>query len=261
MKITRFTRRFLFISLLTVLAPIVLCAPQAYAETYVGGQFGLSMPSIGKGLSNGELTSRNVTFPTGTATFPEGTTIDNQSLASSLLVGIKLGHFFSRAPWLGIETELFQTTPHIKQQDITIRSDSPVTFTPAGGGPPTLINTPLTSPGFQGANFRVITWAPLNFVFRYPGTRLQPYVAIGPGVFFGRIKDGSITQGPDSQSSTKIGLNTQVGLQYYITRHVSMFGEWKYNYTRFNFQENDNFFGFKSTYSMHLFAVGINYHF
>ena len=142
MKITRFTRRFLFMSLLTVLAPIVLCAPQAYAETYVGGQFGLSMPSIGKGLSNGELTSRNVTFPTGTATFPEGTTIDNQSLASSLLVGIKLGHFFSRAPWLGIETELFQTTPHIKQQDIILRSDSPVTFTPAGGGPSSSFNTP-----------------------------------------------------------------------------------------------------------------------
>ena len=34
--------------------------------------------------------------------------------------GIKLGHFFSRARWFGLETEVFYTTPHIKDQNVTI---------------------------------------------------------------------------------------------------------------------------------------------
>ena len=144
---------------------------------------------------------------------------------------------------------------------MTLTSPSPVTFTPAGGGAPVnLGNQFSTAGGFQGAHFRVLTLAPLNFVFRYPGNRLQPYIAIGPGVFFGRIST-AVTTGPDSQSSTTVGLNTQVGLRYHLTRHVSMFGEWKYNYARFNFKENENFFGVKSTYSMNHLAFGLAYHF
>ena len=44
MKTTQRARRFVMTSLLTVLAPIVLFAPQAYAETYVAGQFGVTFP-------------------------------------------------------------------------------------------------------------------------------------------------------------------------------------------------------------------------
>lgn len=232
------------------------------AESYIAGQFGVTLPSIGKGLTNQELTSTNVSGPGGTLTFPSGTELSDQSLKSSLFLGAKLGHFFSRYRWLGIETEVFYTTPHIKQQDVTLTAPGPITFTPSGGGPPQTLssNQFSTAGGIQGAHFRVITWAPLNLVFRYPGKRLQPYVAIGPGVFFGRIST-PVTSGPDSQSSTALGLNTQLGLRYYFTRHVSMFGEWKYNYTRFNFKENDNFFGVKSTYSMNHFGFGIAYHF
>ena len=40
MKTTRMTRRFVITSLLALLVPIVLFAPQAYAESYVAGQFG-----------------------------------------------------------------------------------------------------------------------------------------------------------------------------------------------------------------------------
>ena len=265
MKTIRITRPIVLASLVALMVPIVLFTPKAYAESYVAGQIGLSVPSIGKGLSKGELNSTNstsTTSPSGTLTFPSGTELSDQSLKSSLLLGVKFGHFFSKARWLGIETELFRTTPHIKQQNLTFTSGSggPITFTPTAPGPSSNISE-LTSVGAPGLNFRVITWAPMNVVFRYPGQRLQPYIAIGPGIFFARLRDSSITSGPDSQSSTKIGLNTQLGLRYYMTRNVSMFGEWKYNYTRFNFQENDNFIGFRATYSMHHFAFGIGYHF
>jgi opacity protein-like surface antigen len=261
MRIDLANQRFLAVSLLTIMLPFMACPRMTEAETYVAGEFGVTLPSITKGLTNQDLTSTGVSGPGGTVNFPSGTEVSDQALKSSFLFGGKIGHFFSRYKWLGIEAEVFHTTPHIKQQPVTLTSPSPVTFTPAGGGPPTNLGNQFSTGGaFQGAHFRVITLAPLNFVFRYPGHRLQPYVAIGPGVFFGRIST-AVTSGPESQSSTTVGLNAQVGLRYHLTRHVSMFGEWKYNYARFNFKENENFFGVNSTYSMNHVAFGLAYHF
>ncbi len=53
MKSRRVTRRLVMTSLLALLTPIVLFAPQAYAESYVAGQFGVTLP---QSLSNGTVT-------------------------------------------------------------------------------------------------------------------------------------------------------------------------------------------------------------
>ncbi|MGH7146546.1 MAG: outer membrane beta-barrel protein [Nitrospiraceae bacterium] len=239
MKPTRLTRRFVITSLLTLLAPIVLFAPQAYAETYVAGQFGVTLPSIGKGLTDNDLTG----------IFIPGATISDQSLKTSGLYGAKLGHYFQAVPWFGLEAEVYSTTPHIKQQSITFSG-------PSG---------PVGSLDFHGLNFRVVTLAPLNLTLRYHKTRLQPYIAMGPGIFFARIEDPSLTS-DNTQSSTNFGLNAQVGLRYYITRHFTVFAEGKYNHVRFHFSEtppgiNFNLFGFNGTYNMFHVAVGLSYNF
>ena len=239
MKTTQRARRFVMTSLLTLLAPIVLFVPQAYAESYVAGQFGVTLPSIGKGLTDNELTG----------IFLPGSTISDQSLKTSVLYGAKLGHYFNAVPWLGLEAEVYSTTPHIKQQSITFSG-------PSG---------PVGSLDFPGLNLRVVTVAPLNLTLRYPKTRLQPYIAVGPGIFFARIKDPSLTS-DNTQSSTDFGLNAQVGLRYYITRHFTVFAEGKYNRVRFHFAEtppgiNFNLFGFDSTYNMFHVAFGLSYNF
>jgi hypothetical protein len=56
-------------------------------------------------------------------------------------------------------------------------------------------------------------------------------------------------------------LNAEAGLQYYITRRVTVFGEGKYNLARFKFAENDTQFGFNATYKMFAVVVGLGYHF
>ena len=240
MKTTQSTRPCVNTCLLTVLAAIVLFAPQAYAETYVAGQFGVALPSIGEGLTDVDLTGA----------FPAGSTMSDRSLKTSVLYGAKLGYFFPQARWFGIEAEIFNTTPHIKEQSTTISVPPSPTVT---GGTTTAI--------VSGDHFSVLTLAPLNLVFRYPtNSRLQPYVAVGPGIFLGRVE--SIATGFEgSQSSTKLGLNTQVGFRYFMTRHVTVFGEWKYDHARFTFKENDTQFGFNGTYSMHQVAFGVGYHF
>ena len=240
MKTMKMTKRFLMTSLLALLMPIVLFAPQTYAETYVAGQFGATLPSIGKGLTDNELTGSLSGF---------GLTTTDQSLKTSGLYGAKLGHYFKAVPWLGIEAEVYNTTPHIKQQSVTFSG-------PSG---------PVGSIDLPGVNLRVLTLAPFNLTLRYHKTRLQPYIAVGPGIFFARIHDPSLTS-DNTQSSTDIGLNAQAGLRYYITRHFTIFAEGKYNHVRFHFAEtppgiNFNLFGFDSTYNMFHVAFGLSYNF
>jgi opacity protein-like surface antigen len=239
MNVTHMAKRFLMLSLLALLTPVVLFPPHAYAETYVAWQFGATLPSIGKGLTDNDLTG----------VFPSGWTISDQSLKTSGLYGAKLGHYFQALPWLGLEAEVYNTTPHIKQQSVIFSA-------PSG---------PVASVDLPGVNFRVLTLAPFNLTLRYHKTRLQPYIAVGPGIFFARIKDPSFTS-DNTQSSTDFGLNAQAGLRYYITRHFTVFAEGKYNHVRFHFAEtppgiNFNLFGLNSTYNMFHVAFGLSYNF
>ena len=212
--------------------------PATYAETYIAGQFGVTLPSVvGGGLGEGDLTG----------VFVPGSTISEQSLEKSILYGGKVGHYFRAVPWFGLELEAYNTTPHIKQQSITFSG-------PSG---------PIGSTELPGLNFRVFTIAP-NLTFRYHKTRLQPYVAVGPGIFFARTKDPSLTS-DNTQSDVAIGLNALGGLRYYFTRNVAVFGEAKFNYARFNFEETPpgvvNLFGFDADYKMFHASFGLSVHF
>jgi hypothetical protein len=169
------------------------------------------------------------------------------------MFGGKVGHYFDSARWVGLEAEVFHGTPHIDQQVHSFQN-------PSVPGPPAMAT-------LQGAYLRVITVAPFNLMFRYHKTRLQPYVGVGPGIFFARIKGEGLA--PDSPESTsdnvKLGLNAKAGLQYYVTKHLTAFAEWKFNYAHFDFGENQNMFpfpyGLDTTYTMHLVSFGAGYHF
>lgn len=234
----------------TVLAASLLLATgtfttNAYAETYIAGQFGMALPSIGGGLKDIETTSQ----------FLAGTTHSPLSLASSVMAGGKIGHYFNGARWLGLEGEFYGTAPHIKQQTHTFAN--PAVSCPS-----------ICSGMLQGAHFRVATLAPINLMFRYPKARLQPYIGFGPGLFFARISGESVGT-PGSTASTSnngvLGFNGKAGAEYYFTKHVTAFGEVKYNYAKFNFKENSDLYpfpyGFKTTYSMVLVSFGLAIHF
>jgi opacity protein-like surface antigen len=199
---------------------------------YVAGQFGLTIPNS---FSNVEVTATGA---------PSGTTFSDLELKNSFMYGAKLGYYFDSMKWLGVETEVFNTTPHFKQQTATL------TVPGFGSGPVDL----------TGQYVRVLTWAPVNLVVRYQMGQLEPYAGVGMGVFFARVKDG---ESGESSSSTRVGLNTQVGLRYLVTKNISLFGEWKYNRASFNFNEspNGNVIGIKGDYAAHLLAFGVGYHF
>jgi len=193
---------------------------------YVAGQFGLTIPNS---FSNVKVTATEA---------PSGTTFSDLELKNSFMYGAKLGYYFDSMKWLGVETEVFNTTPHLKQQRATITEPG------VGSGPVDL----------TGQYVRVLTWAPVNLVVRYQMGQFEPYAGVGMGVFFARVKDAETGE---SSSSTRVGLNTQVGLRYLVTKNISLFGEWKYNRASFNFAAG----GIKGDYSAHLLAFGVGYHF
>ena len=213
------------------------------AEMYVAGQAGVSIPNK---FSNVEGVGSSA-----------GITTSDLSLHNSLMYGAKLGYYFDSIKWLGVETEVFNSTPHLKQQTPTATVPPGFVFV----APPSCAGSQSCSVTTPGQSVRVLTWAPINIVVRYQAGGFEPYAGIGMGVFFANLKDGA---SGESSSSTNVGLNTQVGLRYKVTQNLAVFGEWKYNHASFNFSESSPTQatgGFKGDYSAHIFAFGVGYHF
>ncbi len=78
---------------------IMLLDTSATAESYVAGQFGVSVG--------------------GTSSDPDNVMSD-LALKSSLVYGAKLGHYLDNLKYFGVETEAYTLTPDIKQQSIAI---------------------------------------------------------------------------------------------------------------------------------------------
>lgn len=220
----------LLVGLSSVAVGVLCLTLPVQAEMYVAGQAGISIPNK---FSNVEGVDSLA-----------GATFSDLSLQNSVIYGAKLGYYFDSMKWLGVETEVFNSTPHLKQQDVTAS-----------------VGAASATANLPGQYVRVLNWAPINIVVRYQIGQLEPYAGIGMGVFFANLKDGA---SEESSSSTEVGLNTQLGLRYLVTKNVSVFGEWKYNRANFNFSESSPTQatgGFKGDYSANILAFGVGYHF
>ncbi|MGH7233047.1 MAG: outer membrane protein [Nitrospiraceae bacterium] len=184
------------------------------AEWYVAGQVG---PTFADRLSD--------IGGTGSLTTLRAPDFD---LKNSLAYGAKVGYFPGHG-WFGLEADVFNTTPHIKNLD----------------------NIP-------GIHLRVTT-AALNFVIRYPGLAIQPYAGIGAALIFTRIGESATTQ---ADSDVTTGLNLLAGTRFFVTPYVALFTEYKYTQATFQF---DRAFGavggFVGDYRAQHVMFGVSYHF
>lgn len=221
--------------LIAVLLPALLWTQDLHAESYVAGQLGMTFPQA---LSSGDVTQHGI----------GGLAVSDQPLKNSIMLGAKAGHYFSRARWIGVETGLSFANPHVKEGSLTFSGP---------GGPP------VSSGTLSGVNQRMIIWDVATLILRYPRYRLQPYVGIGPALFFASLKGPGA---PPGQSATAIGLNLEGGARYYMTRRWALFGEMQYHRARLGYTSNDDNsaadpFGFRATYSALTMSVGVSYHF
>ncbi len=125
---------------------------------------------------------------------------------------------------LGLELEVYHFEPDIDNQ--TVR------FT--GGG--------FTGQGSVSASDVQVTTIALNALYRLRLSqspqlscgRLQPYVGVGIGAFIATFKaptrnlDVPITV---SDTDVKPGFQALVGTRFFLTRHIAVFGEYKFTHT------------------------------
>ena len=186
----------------------------ASAERYVAGSVGVNFADQLTGIE-------------GTNGL-EGLQAPDFDLKNSVSYGAKLGYFAEHS-WFGIEGEVLQTTPHIKNLD-----DVP------------------------GIHLRVTTVG-VNLLARYPGRTFQPYAGVGMGAVIAHLSDSATTQ---SNTDVTSGWNVLAGLRAFVTPYVAVFTEYKYTGATLQF---DQAFvtggGFEGVYRAQHVLVGLSYHF
>jgi opacity protein-like surface antigen len=206
-------QRFLFS--LILLTALSLVAIPVQAEWYVAGNVGANFADRLTGISGtGDLAGFEPRFP-------------NFDLKNSVSYGAKLGYFRDHS-WFGIEGEVLQSTPHIKQLD-----DIP------------------------GIHLRV-TSIGVNLLARYPGRTFQPYVGVGVGSVIAHLSDSATTQ---SNTDIAGGWNVLVGLRSFVTPYVAVFTEYKHTGATLQFDQAFGTGGFEGIYRAQHLLVGLSYHF
>lgn len=155
-------------------------------------------------------------------------------LQNSITYGAKVGYFPGHS-WYGIEGEVFHTSPHIKGLPQTTDE----------------VATP-------GVHFRVTTVG-VNFIARYPGRTIQPYLGVGIGAGIAHIGDTAFVQ---SGTDVAAAWNILLGLRAFVTPKIAVFTEYKYTGATFHFDEGlRDLGGFSGNYRAQHILGGLSYHF
>ena len=110
----------------------------------------------------------------------------------------------------------------------------------------------------------------LLLMLRYPGDRLEPYIGVGPGLFFSDTKIDIQLGGENksfSDTAVDIGLDTRAGLAWRLFRRFAIFGEYRFTYFEGDYDDKVSSAGTETEVnidtknSVHHFLVGVSYRF
>ncbi len=205
-----------------VFVSILASTIPASAEMYIAGTTGVNFADRINSIAG-----------TGPLAGEPGSFVDFD-LQNSISYGGKVGYFPGHS-WYGVEAEVLHTTPHVKSLPRT----------------PTLDEVP-------GIHFRLTTVG-VNFIARYPGRTLQPYVGAGVGAAIAHIGDTATVR---SDTDVAVAWNVLVGLRAFITSKIAVFGEYKHSGATLKFdQAFGDVGGFSGNYRAQLLLGGLSYHF
>lgn len=185
------------------------------------GQTGVILP--------GSLSNATVNSPTLAGGVTDARVADIDLEKASLFYGAKVGFFFPKREWFGLETEAFSSQLNIKQQTVV------------GGVPGTVFAETM-----PGSHMQLTTWA-INAIVRSPSlvAELEPYGGIGPALFFSTSGDTNVS----------VGVNLIAGARYFVMPHLALFGEFKYNRATLRTES------IQGDYSAQIFVFGLSLHF
>ena len=142
----------------------------------------------------------------------------------SSLVGGRAGYWFETVPWFGMGLDAFRFYPDIPTQTIpgTIQGvTQPVTLK--------AIDYSVTAVAFDVVRLRV----PLRQSQEFPKGQLQPYLAVGPALFFTRATN-TLNGELDTKTATdtSLGIKAGAGASWQLLKHMAVFGEYRFTHFR-----------------------------
>jgi opacity protein-like surface antigen len=198
-----------------------ILTPTAQAEWYIGGYGGIANPGA---FSN--VTASGSTLGGGVSEVR----LNDLELKSTLVGGAKVGYFFDKAPWLGLETDVYTLKPTVKGQTVLGGTSSGRVFADYIGPIPLQLTT-----------------LAVDIIIRSPSISevFQPYGGMGYGLFFA-------TSSQDGISNTQIspGFNLIAGARYALSPRWAFFGEFKFNRATIRFSD------IRGNYDSQLFVFG-----
>ncbi len=234
--------------------------PSFFIELYIGGT----------GATNSSKALSQVGAPVAV---PVSASIPGE-FDPSVLGGMKFGYWFTpqgtyAASWYPDWMKYLGFYTDISYQNLDLAGQAGILKV---GAAQTLLNA--------SSNGSLATWA-FMFAGRYgfmsdsavPFGRLQPYIGVGPAIFFtsnkitGSIPAAGVGIQPGGKDDVTVGLAAETGLRYFFNKSVSVEASFKYRYFSPSFVHSQLIGGFPITiYSkpdMNLFSgqLGVAYHF
>lgn len=208
----------------------------AEAEWYVAAQGGAAF--------GGNLKHLDEEFASGNGAL----SYSNLALNTAPLYGGKVGYYIDDPglKWLGVEMEAYTSTQHVKQQGFEVLqrgvSPSPQVISDKSG--------------------RVTIWSPISVMVRSQFGPIEPYCGVGLALSFLHLHDDAMDI--TTSSNWNMGLIGKAGLRWMVTKHVAVFGEYKYN--QFDFRYDRFLLGSASgggdgRYGSHIAVGGLGWHF
>ena len=225
-----------------------------HGETYVAGYGGLTFGSTTTGTDG-----------RGSAL---GASIDDPSLANSVVYGIKMGYFHpGRLNWLGLEVEGFNSTPHIRESGglpgshlrLTTLAFNVIGRTKLGCRDRRDDRRDDRRADSRDASY----WNADDYSALHDNARcpMQVYGGVGLGLFFAETSN----QFGRATDNARAGLNALAGMKYFFNEHLALFAEYKFNYVDLKFDQNQVVggptAGLNGTYLINHVVGGLAFHF
>lgn len=242
--------------LLTIFIWIVSFS-SASAESYMGLGVGKSLRQTISGFEGNDDSAYGDSFQVSIADLGSD---------SSTASGIKLGHFFKDLYGFGLEFNYSFSNPDVVKEEVRVNMTSAPTGVFAGQSTGDfLVSTDINYLSTFGA---LLVWRVTDGQFLMNLDGLEPYAGIGIGLSFLDIEkftvlntDESLVGETSSENSSSVGLLITAGLNYTLTKHMKVYGEFKYKDANFEFDELDEGVEYEFDAIESSLVFGLSYHF
>ena len=147
--------------------------------------------------------------------------------------GGRAGYWFERLPYLGLALDVSHFQPDIGAQEATVCGPSGCFIDPN-----VRFSLSVTIVSLDA----MVRW-PLLTNSQFPHGRLQPYLTVGPAIFFATGKDLITTGGPTTRSDSTVVLGPKVGagLLWQLNPTIALFAEYRFTHFTPEFTFHDVF--------------------